>query len=298
METLEELRDEALSNLELQFNEYRPDHEFSDVLKYACFPPGKLFRSMLVYCLGFDTKSLSPAHETLAASIELHHTYTLIHDDLPSMDDDDERRGRAATHKKFGEWRAILAGDALLAQSFGMLSKLPKEKLPELLKIYHEHTGSRGLILGQVLDLSGEDKSLDKLLKIHELKTGRLIQLAIRGANILSDLPLTDEKAMRLGHSIGINFQLLDDLCELTERLNEHEKEINPFLHFEAETLLKIIANNIMCLRDICDESKLHVFKSYINQYMHKTQKILLDGFENLKKHVDIDKDQIKDLEV
>ena len=94
----------------------------NEPIQYAVFPPGKLFRSKLIYALSHDLNSHSDAHEFFASSIELHHSYTLVHDDLPTMDNDDYRRGKLSTHKKYGEWKAVLTGDALLALSFGPVS--------------------------------------------------------------------------------------------------------------------------------------------------------------------------------
>ena len=298
MKLLEELRTKSENNLVKLLNSNLPEHSFSEVLTYACLPPGKLFRSMLVQTFARDTNTHSPAHDLWGSSIELHHTYTLIHDDLPSMDDDNMRRGRESTHIKFNEWKAVLAGDALLALSFGVLAELPPEKLPRLLEIYHQHTGVGGLILGQVLDLGGEDKSLEKLLRIHELKTARLIQLSLRGANILSNSPISDELALEIGHKVGINFQLLDDLCELTEELNDHERDINPFLHFESERLIEIVRKNTTELRKILEEQNLENLKSYLNTYMLKIQTILNSGMKSVQSHIQISKDDILNLKL
>lgn len=270
-----------------------PKHKFGDVLTYSVLPPGKLFRSLLVYCFAHDKNCFNNDMSLWASSIELHHTYTLIHDDLPAMDDDDMRRGRLTSHKKFNEWSAVLAGDALLAMSFGILKDLPSKYLPELLSIYHEHVGVSGLILGQVLDLQGEDNSLDQLLKVHELKTARLIQLSLRGANILANEPMKDRDCMEIGLAIGINFQLLDDLCELIAEVEGHELEINPFLHFDSKKLLGIIKSNTEKLRIQLEDHGLSHLKDYLNTYMKMIQSSLLANLEQVQKSVMINKDDV-----
>ena len=108
---------------------------FFDVLDWATLPAGKLFRPRLVLALAQDNDGeIDINHRHLAVAIELHHAYTLVHDDLPAMDNDLIRRGKASTHAQFGEWKAILAGDALLIQSFYELGQIKSDSLPELLK--------------------------------------------------------------------------------------------------------------------------------------------------------------------
>ena len=165
-------------------NQNTPKHEFKNVIEYSLLPAGKLFRPLLVLNAAKDLNRITEDHLTFAAAIEMHHTYTLIHDDLPAMDDDDERRGRPSCHIKFTEHDAILAGDALLAISFGALSELSSH-CQILLKKMYEYTGAQGLILGQVKDLAKENDSIENILEIHELKTARLIQLSLVGSAII-----------------------------------------------------------------------------------------------------------------
>ncbi len=298
MTDFNQLKNNAHNYLEEVLKKELPDHSFSDVLSYATFPAGKLFRSLLIYSFSKDKKCFDENQALWAASIELHHTYTLIHDDLPAMDDDDFRRGRESTHKKFNEWSAILAGDGLLAMSYGVLAKLPPEVLPRLLQLYHDYTGARGLILGQVLDLGGEDKSLDNLLTIHKLKTARLIQLSLQGSNILAGSVLEDSICKQIGLNIGINFQLLDDLCELSDEIGEHELKINPFLHFDSLVLLKLIEDNSKSLRVSLKENNLDCLKDYLNIYMEKIQKHLVLNFEKINEHIKLEKEQIEKIKI
>lgn len=283
-------------DLKLCLAQYGPNHNFSKVLEYSVLPAGKFFRPYLVYTLASDLGIVTDDHKALASSIELHHTYTLIHDDLPSMDDDDYRRGRKSAHVMFSEWEAILSGDSLLCLSFEAISKISSAKLSTLLKIYTESVGPRGLILGQVMDLGNENKSLESLLKLHELKTARLIQLSLTGANLLCERPINHEDLNSVGYYLGVNFQLLDDLCELTEPINTHEMEINPFLHFDKSRLIETIKNNNLKMRLLLKKYELKNVESYINLYLSKVENKLQIGLTAVNKHVALTKEEVKEL--
>lgn len=284
-------QDDIHQHLLNTLNEILPEHDFREVIRYSVLPAGKLFRPLLVYSLAQDLGEITHDHKNFAVSLELHHTYTLIHDDLPAMDDDDERRGRPASHIKFNEWKAILAGDALINLSYEVLANIVSAQLKDLLKLYSIYMGPKGLILGQVMDLGAENQTMDKILKIHELKTARLIQLALQGANLLSQNQMKDEQIKDFGLTLGIQFQLLDDLCELTEPVNEHEKEINPFLHFETQKIIAILRDNNEKLRHFVEENKLQNLKEYINLYLNKISETLSTGEKELNmnlKSIDI----------
>jgi hypothetical protein len=186
-----------------------------------------------------------------ASFLELHHAYTLAHDDLPSMDNDEIRRGKDSLHIKFNEWQALLAGDGLLNASYALLGLIKSEHLGILLRYCTLCLGPRGLIHGQYLDLSGEMRNgIENVVETHFLKTARLIQCALTGPIILSATKNKFKKFKnyhRLGSSLGITFQLLDDLVELSEsNISVHEKDINPWpLHFDkaAQVLTKEIKN-------------------------------------------------------
>ncbi|MBT3983338.1 MAG: hypothetical protein HOE90_18435 [Bacteriovoracaceae bacterium] len=231
--------DQKRQYLQTKLKEYLehslPADSFAEVYKYALFPTGKLLRPLLVNTmacdLGLDPNSSDFVH--LALSTEIHHTYTLVHDDLPCMDDDDERRGKPATHKAYGLWQATLAGDGLLNLSYQALSKIKGQNLGALLNYYGWGLGPKGLIQGQVQDLSHlAENGFDQLLSTHILKTGRLFQLCLAGPCIISGKSSVFWSAHRMGRDLGIAFQLLDDLSELSEpNISEHEKEINPFIN-------------------------------------------------------------------
>jgi len=234
----------AAQNLATHLEQVIPQHDCSEIYGYSLFPAGKLFRPRLAYAmamdLGLSESDFTPAHpiSLLASSIEMHHVYTLIHDDLPCMDDDDIRRGRPSAHKQFNEWMAVLAGDGLLNASFQLLSRIDNPNLAKLLRFYSWATGAKGLILGQMMDLNQEaGQSLARLLEIHRLKTSRLIQVSLCGPAILLSGKFEFIRSYRLGDALGVLFQLIDDLSELGEPLGEHEMAIHPWVKNSAQTL-------------------------------------------------------------
>jgi geranylgeranyl pyrophosphate synthase len=246
--------------------------EMFKVFQYAIFPPGKLFRPNLGLALAQDLKQ--PFNLNLynwLSAIEIHHAYSLVHDDLPCMDDDDIRRGKPSTHKAFGEWKALLAGDALLLHSLQVLLKIDTPHLALLQKIFFHATGARGLIQGQWIDLNLEAQNhFSDLIRMHELKTARLIELSLIGTWILLSPALhsQDVKCMfRLGSAIGLVFQLLDDLDDLAElKMNSHESEVNPFKFYSDD-----------CFNEL--ESRLKTMSSIFNTYQLQTTKKYLDQF-------------------
>jgi geranylgeranyl pyrophosphate synthase len=285
------------SKLQEHLQEAMPGHPFKDILNYALFPVGKLFRPQLVYALAMDANNFKPCHEYFASSLETHHAYTLIHDDLPAMDDDDFRRGKPTVHKKFDEAKAILAGDALLNYSFQLLSKINPKKVSHIVSLYGQLTGAQGLILGQVLDLEDGDKSLEDTILIHQLKTSRLIQLALVGSNYLADEPFDSLLLMQLGDSLGIIFQLLDDLSELAHEITHHEKTINPFLKFDKESMSQIFATNFILMQKIIKEQKLVKLNHVISHYLVQSQNKITEHKSLIAKHfssIDLIVDMLK----
>ncbi|MBR5887705.1 MAG: polyprenyl synthetase family protein [Akkermansia sp.] len=191
-------------------------------MRYSVFAGGKRIRPLL--CLeaaravcGDTTPALNAA-----CALEVLHTYTLIHDDLPSMDNDDLRRGRPTNHKVFGEGVAILAGDALLTEAFAMLAQVPANELYNVRDYVAElayQTGSRTLVGGQVLDLEGEGRSLsvDELRAIHNGKTTALIMAAVRlGGMAAAASPEQLAALSTYGRCLGLAFQIIDDILDIT----------------------------------------------------------------------------------
>lgn len=264
--------------------------ELFEVMDYAVFPAGKLFRPRLVEAIALDLhKKVGPNHLHLASAIELHHAYTLVHDDLPAMDNDLIRRGKASVHAHFGEWKAILAGDALLIASFNELANIRHQRFQELLKLMSWCTGAKGLIEGQFRDLKADGKlDFQEVVRIHELKTGRLIQLATLGTYLLSEKTNLRDKIefMRLGREIGVSFQLLDDLSELTEKeVSPHEKAINPFISNIGEALNQLRQSHLR-LTSVLFKHRLDHTEIMLQNYFRKNQENLLQGFPLLEKNI------------
>lgn len=293
---IEDLQKYLSKELENFLKRELPAHSFQEVYQYALLPPGKLFRPMLTHSIYNDLNSSHSLEVnedvTLGAlASEIHHTYTLIHDDLPCMDNDDFRRGKPSTHKKFGQWQAVLAGDGLLNLSFRAISKIKHKNNIVILKLFSKLLGAQGLIQGQVLDLSDEmTLSPSNLLLTHELKTARLIQCALlTGALLCDDKNLNLKKLknlFRMGKSLGIFFQLVDDLLELTEDVGEHEKKVNPWPKW-TEVMSTELVNNGEYVINTLKEYKLKktekVILSYVKKVIDTTEQNSNAIYENLK---------------
>ena len=195
-----------------------------EAMRYSVFAGGKRMRPILTLmaaqAVGADPRPLVGP----ASAVELFHTYTLIHDDLPCMDDDDLRRGKPSCHKVFGESLALLAGDALQSAAFDMLIKKGREANLDavaMLKVTQElaqAAGSLGVVAGQVQDLhaEGRDISIDELQNIHRQKTGELFVYAVRAGAILGGASDEDlEKITGFGEYFGLLFQITDDILDV-----------------------------------------------------------------------------------
>jgi len=269
-------------------------HELREIMDYAVLPAGKLFRPRLVLALAQDLKGKYDASdESLGRAIELHHAYTLVHDDLPAMDNDLIRRGKPSTHAKFGEWKAILAGDALLIASFEELMRIDHPQIKKIHRLFSWATGARGLTSGQFLDLLADgNMDFSLVVRIHELKTARLIQVGCLGAYYLSSPAISFREIitfLRLGQEIGVTFQLLDDLTELTDsEVSAHENLINPFL-ISPKKALKRLDQSYGRVRKILSEKKLTCLSEMLNEYFSNSKKKLESSPENINKNVNED---------
>lgn len=192
-------------------------------MRYSVFAGGKRLRPVLCMaaaetCGGTADKALAPA-----CAVELVHTYSLVHDDLPCMDDDDLRRGRPTCHKVYGEGMAVLCGDALLTEAFAILATTPPTRRyspRDFITELADTAGSRKLIGGQVLDLEGEGKTLTKrdLVLIHEAKTAALLTSSLRlGAMAANATPAQLDALTAFGHALGLAFQVIDDILDVTQ---------------------------------------------------------------------------------
>jgi len=200
-------------------------------MRYSIFAGGKRLRPALCLLACESVCGSSAAALPAAAALEMIHTFSLIHDDLPGMDNDDYRRGRLANHKVFGEGMAILAGDALLALSFSTLLKVRRRGVDPcaLLDTVVEATGTRGMIGGQALDLLGERKRLPlkQVLSMHRRKTGMLLRGSLLlGARIGGAAPAEIRRFAAFGERVGLAFQIVDDLLNVRSTARELGKAV------------------------------------------------------------------------
>jgi geranylgeranyl pyrophosphate synthase len=275
-----------------------PHHESSEVYAYATLPGGKLFRPHLVWSTLRDLnpdlyqKSIAnplSAHALLATAVEFHHSYTLIHDDLPSMDNDTIRRGKPCTHLAYGEWPALLAGDGLLNLSYQLLTKINNDRTLEMMRFFSWALGPKGLIHGQVLDLSHEmSKNLDNTVRTHELKTARLIQVAVLGSAILATNKESkrEKKLWSYSKLLGINFQLIDDLSELSDAvLSDHEKDVNPWLHHTEKTL-EVTLKMLKTFNELSLDLNLPETNAIVKDYYQKMLEVLTKNQDIIENHL------------
>ena len=190
-------------------------------MRYAALGGGKRLRAFLV----METAALFSVSETCAAraaaAVEMVHAYSLVHDDLPAMDDDDLRRGKPSTHKAFDEATAILAGDALQTRAFEVLAEPDTHSDPqarcELVQALASAAGARGMAGGQMIDMLAEGQTLDgpAITRLQALKTGRLIQFSAEAGAILGRAPLPQRHMLAAyGRDLGAAFQIADDLLD------------------------------------------------------------------------------------
>jgi geranylgeranyl diphosphate synthase, type II len=189
---------------------------------YSISAGGKRLRPILALAV---VESFQKDPQTVldaACAIEFVHTYSLIHDDLPSMDNDDYRRGKPTSHKVFGEAQAILAGDALLTESFALITDnkyLDADQKVRLLTVLSRAAGAEGMVGGQVEDLEGENKdlSLKELESIHEKKTGKMLECSVLSGGIAAGASEEELLSLQLyARHIGIAFQIQDDILDIT----------------------------------------------------------------------------------
>jgi len=199
-----------------------PEARVFEAMRYAALAGGKRFRPFLV-C---ESARLFGVHSgsalRVAAAIECVHTYSLVHDDLPCMDDDDLRRGQPTVHRKFDEATAVLAGDALLTIAFEILADVGTHELGEirieLVRRLAEAAGARGMVGGQMIDLASEGQALDMgaITRLQRLKTGALIAFSCEAGAVLGRAPEEHHHALHAyAHDMGLAYQIADDLLDV-----------------------------------------------------------------------------------
>ncbi|BAK27493.1 polyprenyl synthetase family protein [Streptococcus gallolyticus subsp. gallolyticus] len=201
--------------------------ELIEAILYSVEAGGKRIRPLIFLEIleGFGIE-LTEGHFDVAAALEMIHTGSLIHDDLPAMDDDDYRRGRLTNHKKFDEATAILAGDSLFLDPFGLVANaaLSADTKVRLIAELSQASGTYGMVGGQMLDMKGEERKLNlsELQLIHANKTGKLLTFPVVAAGIVANLAADDLKSLReAGSLVGLAFQVRDDILDVTATFEE-----------------------------------------------------------------------------
>jgi geranylgeranyl pyrophosphate synthase len=195
-----------------------------DAINYSVLDAGKRLRPALTYAVGEALGTPLSLLDAPAAAVELIHCYSLVHDDLPAMDDDDLRRGKPTTHIAFDEATAILVGDALQAMAFDLLSQaneLTCAQRLEMIRVLSRAAGANGMVAGQMRDMMAEQSSLsiDELRRLHQQKTGALIETAVSFGGLASThaTESTLHALERYGAHLGLAFQIQDDVLDVTQ---------------------------------------------------------------------------------
>ncbi|MCB0327691.1 MAG: polyprenyl synthetase family protein [Bdellovibrionales bacterium] len=217
--------DQALSTY---LSDQHTSKTLQKAMNYSLSAGGKRIRPMLGFATAKALREDIDLMMPVACAIEMIHTYSLIHDDLPAMDDDDLRRGKATNHKVFGEACAILAGDALLTLAFSILSQaswnIQSEKKLAIISHLSQASGAKGMVAGQVLDMESENQSLNEiqLETIHRNKTAQLLSASVMCAALCFDPTPEQYAALEVyGRELGLAFQIADDILDETASTEE-----------------------------------------------------------------------------
>jgi geranylgeranyl pyrophosphate synthase len=238
-------------------------------VRYSLFAGGKRIRPLLVLAAGEAVGGHDDDLMPLACAVEMIHTYSLVHDDLPAMDDDDLRRGKPTCHKVFGEAIAILVGDALLTRAFHLLAEMPSESDANAVRrrlqasaVLGEACGTTGLIGGQVMDLEAEGQAVSpaELERLHRAKTGALLGACVRGGAILGGADEAElARLARYASAVGLAFQVVDDVLDATEGDAQLGKTAGKDAAAEKATYVKIhgLDGARALAQDLLDEALL-----------------------------------------
>ena len=231
------------------FHQIRIPDELKKSMLYSLQAGGKRLRPILLFASyeAYKRESITPAISS-ALALEMIHTYSLIHDDLPAMDDDDYRRGKLTNHKVYSEATAILAGDALLTYSFEVIAEDPQlsnEQKVEIINRLAKVSGPKGMVAGQILDIEAENKatvSLEELEKVHTLKTGELLRFAVSTGAFLGGA--TEQQIAELetyAYYLGLIFQVQDDILDITGDEDKLGKQVGSDEDQDKSTYPKLL---------------------------------------------------------
>lgn len=224
-----------------------PYQQLFESARYALLDGGKRLRPILSLTTVRMLKGDPAVALTPACTLELIHTYSMIHDDLPCMDNDDYRRGKLTLHRKYSEGHAVLTGDFLLTYAFEVLATNPHlsaDKKAQLIAILARQSGGEGMIGGQVMDLANEGKkiSLDTLRLLHRNKTAALITAAVEFGGIISNAAAAQLNCLRqFGEAIGLAFQVVDDILDVTSSQAKHGRSVASDICNDKSTYVSLL---------------------------------------------------------
>ena len=274
LEEKKKIVEDSLIELLTNYRNKYPE-KLAEAMEYAVMNGGKRIRPILMYmiCDLFEKnncKSYDKIKE-IAAALEFIHCYSLVHDDLPAMDNDDYRRGKLTVHKKYNEAIGVLVGDVLLTEAFGIIANsksLGDKNKIELISKLSEYAGFFGMVGGQFVDMESENKKveIDTLKYIHAHKTGKLLTAAIELSMIALDIEgKKREKMVEYSKLLGIAFQIKDDILDIEGNFEEIGKKSNDVQN-EKTTYPSIFG--------------LEKSKKLLQEYLEKAKKIIEDEFE------------------
>lgn len=213
--------------VERAMSQWLPEQDgcrLTEAMRYSLFNGGKRFRPALVYATAAALGHDGAGADAAACAVEIIHSYSLVHDDLPAMDDDDLRRGKPTTHRAFDEATAILAGDALQTMAFRVLATCPDllvtpQRRLQMIALLADASGTRGMAAGQMADIEAEGKRIDiaALERLHRLKTGRLIEASVELGALAAGCVQAETFSMlqRWAEPVGLAFQVQDDILDV-----------------------------------------------------------------------------------
>jgi len=272
------IADKTDQYLKTYFSKQKQNNQLYDAMGYGLFAGGKKIRSYLTVA-AFDLFEIKEeAAIAVAAAIECVHSYSLIHDDLPSMDNDDFRRGKESTHKKFGESTAILAGNSLLTIAFEILSSdhlnLDKEVKSDLVFALASCSGHLGVAGGQFLDLSFEGKAQNEqtIIDMQNKKTGELMGFCTEAAAIVAKKKEDREELKKIGLDIGLLFQIADDLLDV---YGDQDKLGKPSKQDDKKGKATLISTFGMEKTNVMANQLLNKIKKSLEKYGSKANRLL-----------------------
>lgn len=276
-EYLKEKKELIEKTIDSYLGEFSYPHVIAEGMRYAVLNGGKRIRPVLILM----TLDILGKDETLGlpsgAALEMIHSYSLVHDDLPALDNDDYRRGKLTTHKKFGEAEGILIGDSLLTHAFNVLTEknegvISYEKIVEIVRLTSSYAGINGMIGGQTVDVESEGKKVDMetLKYIHKNKTGKLLRLPIEIGCVIGDASKEiREKLEEYADLIGLAFQIKDDILDVEGDFEKLGKPVGSDAELEKSTYPSLIG---------MEESK-----KLLDETLEKAKKIIADNFSEEK---------------